>query len=57
MQSCLPWKNKSGKRKKHPTAVVNTDTRTPQQIIGSIETQGRIVSGALTKLTALMAAD
>lgn len=41
----------------NPTAVGNTDTRTPQQIIGNIETQGRIVSAALTKLTALMAAE
>jgi len=40
----------------NPTAVANTDTRTPQQIIGNIEEQGRVVSGALPKLAALMAA-
>jgi type I restriction enzyme M protein len=40
----------------NPTAVANTDTRTPQQIIGNIEEQGRIVAGALGRLTALMAA-
>ena len=39
----------------NPTAVVDVDTRTPQQIIGNIEAQGRIVSAALTRLTALMA--
>lgn len=38
----------------NPTAVINMDTRTPQQIIGNIETQGRIVSAALAKLSALM---
>ncbi len=40
----------------NPTAVANTDARTPQQIIDNIEAQGRIVSGALAKLAALMAA-
>lgn len=40
----------------NPTAVANTDTRTPQQIIGNIEEQGRIVAGALGRLSALMAA-
>jgi len=30
---------------------------TSQQIIGNIETQGRIVSAALAKLAALMAAE
>ena len=40
----------------NPTVVVDVDTRTPQQIIENIETQGRIVSEALTRLNALMAA-
>lgn len=40
----------------NPTVVANVDTRTPQEIIGNIETQGRIVSEALAKLSALMAA-
>lgn len=39
----------------NPTAVVDVDTRTPQEIIGNIETQGRIVSEALAKLSTLMA--
>jgi type I restriction enzyme M protein len=39
----------------NPTAVVDVDTRTPQQIIINIEAQGRIVSEALTRLHALMA--
>jgi len=39
----------------NPTAVVDVDTRTPQQIIRNIEAQGRIVSAALTRLHALMA--
>ena len=40
----------------NPIVVANVDTRTPQEIIGNIETQGRIVSEALAKLSALMAA-
>ncbi|MGH8050248.1 MAG: N-6 DNA methylase [Arenimonas sp.] len=40
----------------NPTTVVDADTRTPQQIIESIEAQGRIVADALKKLGALMAA-
>ncbi len=40
----------------NPTVVTNLDTRTPQEIMGNIETQGRIVSEALAKLSALMAA-
>ncbi|MBK5966257.1 restriction endonuclease subunit M [Thiocystis minor] len=40
----------------NPTAVVETDTRAPQQIIGHIEAQGRIVSEALARLAALLAA-
>ncbi len=39
----------------NPTAVVNVDTRTPQQIIDNIEAQGRIVANALARLNALMA--
>lgn len=38
----------------NPTAVVDVDTRTPQQIISNIEAQGRIVAEALAKLTAMM---
>lgn len=40
----------------NPTAVVDVDTRTPQQIIGDIEVQGRIVADALARLSVLMAA-
>jgi type I restriction enzyme M protein len=40
----------------NPTAVVDEDTRAPQQIIGQIEAQGRIVSEALARLAALLAA-
>jgi type I restriction enzyme M protein len=40
----------------NPTAVVDIDTRTPQQIIGNIEVQGRIVADALARLNVLMAA-
>lgn len=39
----------------NPTAVVEVDTRTPQQIIDNIEAQGRIVADALARLNALMA--
>lgn len=39
----------------NPTAVVDLDTRTPQQIIHSIEDQGRIVAEALARLNKLMA--
>ncbi len=38
----------------NPTAVVDVDTRTPQQIIGNIEAQGRIVSDALVRLNMLL---
>jgi type I restriction enzyme M protein len=38
----------------NPTVVVNKDKRTPQKIIEDIEAQSRIVSAALTKLSALM---
>lgn len=40
----------------NPTAVVDVDTRTPQQIIENIEAQGRIVADALARLNALIAA-
>ncbi len=40
----------------NPHAVAKVDERTPQQIIGSIEQQGRIVSEALARLTTLLAA-
>lgn len=40
----------------NPTAVVEVDTRTPQQIIDNIEAQGRIVADALARLNTLMAA-
>ena len=40
----------------NPTAVVDVDTRTPQQIIGNIEAQGRILADALARLQTLMAA-
>jgi len=39
----------------NPTAVIDADTRTPQQIISNIEAQGRLVAEALTRLNALMA--
>jgi type I restriction enzyme M protein len=39
----------------NPTAVVDVDTRTPQQIIENIEAQGRIVADALARLNSLMA--
>ena len=38
----------------NPNSVVKVDERTPQQIIGSIEQQGRIVSEALARLTMLL---
>jgi len=38
----------------NPTAVVDVDTRTPQQIIGNIEAQGRIVADALARLNMLL---
>lgn len=40
----------------NPTAVVDVDTRTPQQIIENIEAQGRILADALARLNALMTA-
>ena len=40
----------------NPTAVVDVDVRTPQQIIENIEAQGRIVEEALARLNVLMAA-
>jgi type I restriction enzyme M protein len=41
----------------NPNAVTRVDERTPQQIIGSIEQQGRIVSEALGRLAKLLAAE
>ncbi|MCP5244774.1 MAG: hypothetical protein H6937_01935 [Burkholderiales bacterium] len=38
----------------NPNAVAKIDSRTPQQIIQNIETQGRIISEALTKLNTLL---
>jgi len=38
----------------NPNAVTKVDDRTPQQIIGSIEQQGRIVSEALARLATLL---
>ena len=39
----------------NPNAVVNVDTRMPEEIIKSIEAQGKIVSTALAKLKTLLA--
>ncbi|MFH1134981.1 MAG: hypothetical protein V1816_02725 [Pseudomonadota bacterium] len=39
----------------NPNAVTKVDERTPRQIIGSIEQQGRIVSEALARLATLLA--
>lgn len=39
----------------NPNAVARMDTRTPEEIIETIETQGRIVTEALSRLTILMA--
>lgn len=39
----------------NPNAIANMDDRTPHEIIGSIEQQGRIVSEALTRLTEMLA--
>jgi type I restriction enzyme M protein len=39
----------------NPNVVAKMDVRTPQEIIGSIEQQGRIVSEALSRLTGLLA--
>jgi type I restriction enzyme M protein len=38
----------------NPNSVAKVDPRTPQEIIKNIETQGHIVSEALTRLTALL---
>ena len=40
----------------NPTAVVDVDTRTPEQIIKNIEAHGRTVADALARLNVLMAA-
>lgn len=39
----------------NPTAVVNVDTRSPQQIVENIEAQGRVVANALLRLNSLLA--
>lgn len=39
----------------NPNAVSKPDPRTPAEIIENIETQGRIVTAALTKLKTLLA--
>jgi len=41
----------------NPNAVTKVDDRTPQQIIGNIEQQGRIVSEALGRLAKLLASE
>jgi len=38
----------------NPNAVVNLDTRTPQQIIDEIEAQGLVIANALGRLNSLM---
>ena len=40
----------------NPNSVTRVDKRTPQEIMGSIEQQGRVVSAALARLTAILAA-
>ena len=40
----------------NPNCVTRVDKRTPQEIMGSIEQQGRFVSAALARLTAILAA-
>ena len=40
----------------NPNSVTRVDKRTPQEIMGSIEQQGRFVSAALARLTAILAA-
>ena len=39
----------------NPNVVAKVDTRTPQQIIESIEVQGKIVANALSNLKTLLA--
>jgi type I restriction enzyme M protein len=41
----------------NPNAVTKVDERTPEQIIGSIEQQGRIVSESLTRLAKLLVSE
>jgi len=41
----------------NPRAVVKTDDRTPEQIVQSIEDQGKMISDALTRLRALLEHD
>jgi type I restriction enzyme M protein len=38
----------------NPPAVIDVNTRTPQQIIGNIEAHGRIVADALAQLNMLL---
>jgi type I restriction enzyme M protein len=38
----------------NPNVVANADTRTPAEIIASIDTQGRIVAQALKRLSELL---
>jgi type I restriction enzyme M protein len=40
----------------NPNTVAKVDTRTPQQIIGNIEKQGRVVSESLGRLNKFLAA-
>ena len=41
----------------NPNAIAQVDDRTPEEIIRNIEAQGKIVSDALAKLSALLASD
>ncbi len=41
----------------NPNAIAKMDERTPEEIIGSIEQQGRIVSEALARLSTLLVAE
>ena len=41
----------------NPNIVAKVDKRTPSQIIDDIQAQGRIVTGALARLNALLMAD
>jgi len=41
----------------NPNVVAKVDARTPQEIIGSIERHGRIVSEVLARPTTLLAAE
>jgi type I restriction enzyme M protein len=41
----------------NPNAVATVDTRTPTEIIASIEAHGQVIAGALARLRALLASD